>query len=273
MHKLFLAHTSVDDLDPLAFVEAAAEAGYDGVGLRLHPSPTGRPFFPVLGNAPLIRDLKRNLAASSMRVLDVLAFFFQPDTRVAVWEPLLALAAEFGATYVLVLGNDPDWSRMRDNLGGLCDLCAGHGLTVALEFNPARPLASLPQTVRLIEEAGRRNACVMLDPVHLIRSGGAPQDLARVDPALFPYAQISDGVLAPGEPNPAGLGKPMGPSQRRLFGEGTLPVHAFLAALPTDIPLSVEISDHSRRPMAGKAWALATMASTRQFLAAHRPVS
>jgi len=57
----------------IAALEAAAAAGYDGVGLRLARSPLF-PFHPVVGNAVLIREMKRALASSGLAVLDILSF-------------------------------------------------------------------------------------------------------------------------------------------------------------------------------------------------------
>src|ERR1044071_6672573 len=58
MNELILAPTTLPDTPPVEYIEAAGVAGYDGVGLRLHRSP-GLPFHPVVGNASLIRDIKK----------------------------------------------------------------------------------------------------------------------------------------------------------------------------------------------------------------------
>jgi len=50
-------------------------------------------------------------------------------------------------------------------------------------------------------------------------------------PIRFPYAQLSDGVLGPGEPDLA-LARQRGIGERRLLGEGSLPLRELLAALP-----------------------------------------
>jgi sugar phosphate isomerase/epimerase len=63
---------------------------------------------------------------------------------------------------------------------------------------------------------------ICVDPLHLARSGGSPADVKALDPKYFPYAQISDGVLEPGEPNPKLFGR-LGLGTRKMPGEGTLP--------------------------------------------------
>ena len=83
--------------------------------------------------------------------------------------------------------------------------------------------------------------------------------MKALDAKYFPYAQISDGVLEPGEPNPALFGK-LGLGQRKMPGEGTLPLRELLAALPKDVPLSVELP-HSLAPAGTSArdWAKMTL--------------
>jgi sugar phosphate isomerase/epimerase len=108
---------------------------------------------------------------------------------------------------------------------------------------------------------------ICLDPLNFVRGGGLPDDLRALEPRRLPYAQITDGVLGPGEPDPARLGR-MGPNERRLLGEGVVPVGAILDALPPDLPLSVELPPaRGTRPSAVE-WAKATAANVRGFLAA-----
>jgi sugar phosphate isomerase/epimerase len=267
LNALYLAPTSLVDAAPLELIAAAAAAGYDGVGLRFNASP-GLPFHPVLGNAPLVRDIRRALDDAGLEVLDVYSFYLQPATEVRDFTPALELGAALGAKYVLTMGDDPEWPRLADNFGRFCDAAARFGLACAVEFAVMRPLASLAQSARLIAESGRSNAVICLDPLNFVRGGGVPADVKALDARLFPYAQISDGVLGPGEPDPAALGR-MGPNQRRLLGEGVVPVAAILDALPEGVPLSVELPPaKGARPPAAE-WARVTAENVRRFLAGY----
>jgi sugar phosphate isomerase/epimerase len=262
LHKLFIAPTSLQDSGQLDSIDATIAAGYDGIGLRVHRSP-GLPFHPVVGDAALIREMKARLAG--LPVLDLYSFYLQPETDVASFAPAMELGASFGAKYATVMGADTDWSRQRDNFVRTCDLARQFGLICSLEFAVIRPLATLPQTVQLITEA-KRDAVMCIDPLHLARSGGSPADVKALPVKYFPYAQISDGVLEPGEPNPALFGK-LGMGQRKMPGEGTLPLRALLAALPKDVPLSVELP-HALGPAGTSAsdWAKMTLQSVRRYL-------
>ena len=57
-NEIALAPTSLPRTPPLEFIAAAAAAGYDSVGLRLHRSPAYPEWFPIVGDAPLMRDVK-----------------------------------------------------------------------------------------------------------------------------------------------------------------------------------------------------------------------
>jgi sugar phosphate isomerase/epimerase len=237
-HPLVLAPSTIPNSPPLAYIEAAARAGYQWIGLRLNASP-GLPYHPVVGDAALIRAMKQAIAAGGLTVLDIYSFYLVPDVNVGAFAPALDLAAELGAKYAVTMGADTDWSRMRENFERLCDLAAGRGLVCAIEPAVIRPLANLPQTLALIAEAKRANAAICVDPLNFVRAGDTAADLALVDPKLLPYAQITDGMILPGEPNPAMLGR-MPANQRRLMGEGMVPVAEILDVLPAGLPLSVE---------------------------------
>jgi len=264
---LALSPPTLPDTPPIEYVEAAAAAGYEAVGLRLARSPLF-PFHPVVGNAPLIRELKLVLASSGLTVLDILSFYLQPTTDLDSFAASLELGAELGARYALVAGDDPDWARLRDNMGRFCDQAARFGVAAAVEFAVIRPLATLSQALRLLSELGRKNAVICLDPLNFVRGGGSAALLRGLEPRLFPYAQISDGVLDPGEPDLSKLGR-MSPNQRRLPGDGTLPLRDILDALPAGLPLSVEIPMPKTVRLSPQEWARATADSTRRFLDAY----
>jgi sugar phosphate isomerase/epimerase len=265
MNKLMLAQTTLPDTAPIEYIAAAVEAGYDGIGLRLNRSP-GLPFHPVVGNAALIAEIKRRLGESGLPVNEILSFYLQPEIDIGQFTAALELGAELGAKYAMVIGDDPEWARMRDNFGRLCDAAAQFGLTAIVEFVPRRALANLQQTLRLLLETARPNVAICIDPLHFARSGAVPADLKKLDTRLFPYLQICDGVLGPGEPDPDGLGR-IAVEERLMPGEGTLPLRDILGALPAGLPISVEVPLRKEAQVSARAWAKLTAEKTRRFLA------
>lgn len=266
MNKLYMAPGMLMDVPPLPFLEVARAAGYDGVGLRLQKSPR-LPIFPVVGNAALIRDIRRSLADSGLQLLDILAFYLLPDTDVHEYEPALALGAELGAAYALTQGDDPDWARLCAKFDHFCEIAQGSGITPIVEFCPNRTLATLGQALDLLTQTGRAEIPILVDPLHLVRSEGTGADLRKVDPRRFPYAQMSDGVLEAGEPS-LEIARRAGVGTRRMPGEGTLPLREIFGALPAELPISIEVIMDRPPEISPLEWAKIGLRKTRDFFAA-----
>ena len=82
---------------------------------------------------------------------------------------------------------------------------------------------------------------LLIDPIHVDRSGGTAAEIAAVPRALLPYAQFCD---APAErPDPADFAAVITDAVdlRRQCGAGALPLAAILDALPPEVPLSIEL--------------------------------
>ncbi len=272
---MYFASSSLPRLRPLEFIDVCARAGFEGLGLRMHPSPAYStiPYFPMLGDVDQIRQVKRALAEHGFRLLEAQSFYMLPDTDVRQMLPYLELSAELGHTYTLVQGDDPDWHRMRDNFGQFSAACKKVGLRPSLEFMPARALATLPLAVQLLAEVGDPACTIMVDPLHWARGGGQPSDFAGLDPRLFPFLQISDGFLPAGEPDLSLLGKPMPPARRALPGEGELKLRELMAVLPPELPVSIEVQPPRGDPLDPVAWARRARETTQRFLDSLAPAS
>jgi sugar phosphate isomerase/epimerase len=253
VNKIVLAPTTLGDTPPLEYIDAAVKAGYDGMGIRLYRSP-GLQFFPVVGDPALMQQVKAAVAASGLPVYDILSFYLQSEMDHDAMGRALAFGAELGARFALVIGDDPEWPRMVDNFGRLCDAAASHGLTCAVEAPVnSRVLNTVPLVVKLIEETGRQNAVVCIDPSQFVRAGHTVAMLREVDPRLFPYTQINDTQIA--EPR-----QPL-----CMPGEGVVPLREMLDVFPADLPLSLEYQ-HRDKSFSSEAWAKHALAGTRRFL-------
>jgi sugar phosphate isomerase/epimerase len=254
-HEIALAPTSLPSTPPLEFIAAAAEAGYDSVGLRLHRSPVYPYWFPIVGNPPLMRDVKQALGASGLRLLDIFTFYLQPETDLNVMEQAMAFGAELGARYAQLIGDDPDWARMTDNYARFCDIAAQYNLIAAIEAPVnSRKVNSVPLARQLIFDAGRSNAGIVLDPLQFFRSGDAINVL-EPDAKLFPYTQFNDGPASGARMEP---------------GTGEVPLGRILDALPPGLPLSVEWSAAGESGLSAAEWATRALTSTRRFLGAQK---
>jgi sugar phosphate isomerase/epimerase len=267
MHKLSLAALTVIDAGPSEQIRAAAAAGFDAVGLRI--VPLAPPDLPVVGNAPLLREIKQLLHHTGLSVLDMEVIRMVPDLNVAEMRPALDIGAELGAGYVIVVGDDPDAGRARDNFASLCEAAAACSLTVMLEFIPYCHVDTLEHAWQFIQEAGCTNAGICVDALHLSRSGGRPAAIRALDPQLFPYAQFCDARPAqPIRPEADELRREAR-TDRLYPGEGALALQDLLAALPVGLPLSIEAPCLGYAHLPPRERARLAYRATRQFLEAY----
>jgi sugar phosphate isomerase/epimerase len=263
MPKLSLAHLTVLAAKPLELIEVAKHAGFDAVGLRIVPPLPGDTITPVVGDAPLQREIKRRLSQADIVILDVEAVWLMPDTSVDGLKPALEVGAELGAKYLLVVGNDPDRARLIDRFGALCKACAAFGLRPMLEFIPYSQIKSLADAHDVLTAAEATNAGILVDALHLSRSGGSPADISHYPQALFSYVHLCDAVAVP----PAAENLRKEARGERLYpGEGALWLQDFVKAFPNDTPLAVEAPSarHAHLSLSGQAELAARL--TRELL-------
>ena len=237
MRTLSLAHLTVLDADPLTLIEAAAAGGFDAVGLRIVPPAASDRIVPVVGDIVLQRAIKERLKATGLAIMDVEAIWLAADTSVDALLPALDVGADLGARYVLVCGNDADRSRLIDNFAGLSAAANARGLRTMLEFIPYTEIRNLRSAFDVLRRAAPRDAGLLVDALHLSRSGGSPGDLAGYDPGLFSYIHLCHAPPA----LPLGDAVRAEAREGRLYpGEGSLWLAAFLDAFPPATPVGVE---------------------------------
>lgn len=236
---LSLASLTVLELSPPEMVEVAARAGYSHVGLRLEPATPEEYHFALVADGDLRRQTLARLRDTGIGVLDVEILRLKPQTVVADFEKLLSVGAEFGASELLVAGNDPDEQRLTDHFAALCDLAAPYGLHPHLEFMPWTDTRNLEQALRIVDNAGRENGAVLVDAFHFDRSGSRLEDLAGVPASRLRYAQLCDVA----GPRPTDMAEILRQArhERRFPGEGDCDLIGLLHSLAANLPLSLEI--------------------------------
>lgn len=225
-----LAAGTVLDIGPAETVEAAADAGFGAVGIW---------FDPTTWTAATTRLVAGRLRATGLVALDI-----EPVILGRGQDPgdaVIDTASELGARHILVASGPAERSTVLDRFASLCDRAALAGTTVVLEFLPIFTVGSLEAAVSIVKEAGKPNGGVLVDTLHLSRSGGTPADLQKVPRRLMPYLQLADATAEP--PAPDGL-RDEALHGRMLPGDGALPLAEVLATVP-DVPVSVELRSRS----------------------------
>lgn len=181
--------------------------------------------------APLLSRLRDS--AVRVDAAEVFMLGMQPELP----ESEIALAAELGCAAVTALDILPaDEDQAADHLAALCRLAASYGLTVALEPISMGRTRTIEDGLRLIRAAGAPNARLTLDLLHIVRTGTPLAAVAGLDRALIASAQVCDGPASP----PADLIAEAS-FERGIPGTGDFPIAPFLAALPADVTLGLEV--------------------------------
>jgi len=235
---LSLAYLTVDGAAPIDHIEAAAAGGFDAAGLRIVPPSHLAIDYGVIGNRECIREINRARERTGVKVFDIEVFTLNADTDVARFLPAFETSAEIGAAFVQVVSEDPDARRAADRFAALCDAAARFGLRVSLEFMRFRHLQTIEAALGLVSTAGRSNGGVLVDALHLARSGGTPAAVAALPPERIAYMQLCD---APAKAPPLEDLAHESRNRRLPAGDGELPLDELFDALPDDIPISVEV--------------------------------
>ncbi|MFT4056344.1 MAG: sugar phosphate isomerase/epimerase [Novosphingobium sp.] len=237
MHKLSLASGVLPEFGAVDVIEAGAAAGFDAVGLWVDP---------LEWTAQHTRDSRAALQRTGLPVLDVEVVWIRPDTTLDDHRKVLDVGAELGAANVLCVSSHEEGETI-ERLSALCRHAEGSGMRVALEFGIFTEVKDLTQALGILDRVGHPLRAVLVDPIHVDRSGTTVEQIAAIDPALLPYAQFCDARAE--RPDPANFDAVITDAidLREQPGEGALPLAAMLQALPQGIPLSLELRSAALR--------------------------
>jgi sugar phosphate isomerase/epimerase len=248
--KVGIGHFTMLGIAPPELVTVAADAGFDFVGVRAAAAAAQEEPWPMVPGSPMFRETLSRLEDRGLEVCDVEIIRLTPETRPADATPLLEAGAGLGARFVNVFGDDPDLDRAHDTLAELVEIAEPFGLRPMVEGTSYTGIQRIQDVATVSSGTG---GGVIIDPLHLHRTGGTPQDVRELDRSLLGYYQLCD---APHEtpvalPMPASLprNQPLPTSQpqiearaaRLLPGEGELPLVDIVSALPREVPVSAEV--------------------------------
>jgi len=192
------------------------------------------------------------------------------DTRTL----LLDAAEVLRARHIKIadLGNDcADVPQMTEAFAPLCRQAAERGTNILFEMLPAQfsRAPSLDQVLAITRGAGAGNGGIMLDNLHLQRSGIGPDEIVRkLRSSDLLGVEINDGTLAV----PLNLQDSI-VNKRLLPGDGEFDIAAFLQALWSvgyDGPIAVEVLNEYIRKWDLQTAATEAFAKTQRLIEAAR---
>lgn len=263
-NRLSLAPLTINEAGPLELIWAAAAGGFDAVSLRVVGPPGIET--DVVASAQ-VQEIRNRASDQGIDIFSTTGIWLTPGFDVGQVQHALANAAALGAEYCLAAGYDDDAARLTANFAALCRTAARLGLSVGIEFMPYLAVKNIGDAIRLTQAAAQPNAGIIVDALHLARSGGAPVDVAAIEPSLISYVQLCD---APREP-PIMIQRREESLRHRLYpGDGELPLSELMDALPRNVTVDVEapVAADARLPFDERARRAGD--ATRRFLQKHR---
>lgn len=241
--RLALGMLSVFGLPPIEFVDLAARLGCRHISVAIQGMPLvplGYPPFSLKDDA-LRKDL---LAAMDDRGVAISlgdGFLVLPGADVAALGSDLDVMAELGVPRINVVSLEPDLARTFDQFAALAELAARRNIGTVVEPVPGLTVGDLPTAMEAVDYVGRADFRLLIDTMHLVRSGSGAAELAAIDADHIGYAQLNDTTLRPRLEDY--LQEAM--FERMVPGDGELPLAEIISALPHDIVIEIEVPQRS----------------------------
>ena len=233
-------------MNPVDHVRLTAELGCVSISTGL----TGLPLsmFGITDYAPyamwslesdasLRRDLKAALSDTGVHIGLGEGFRVRDDGDVRDRGAGLDIMAELGALRINAVSMEHDLARSNDQLAHLAEMVIERDMLFTVEFAPPNTINSLESALAVIDHIGKGSCRLLIDSMHFFRSGGTVEKLEALDSDLIGYAQISDApMLSDGRTY---MEEAM--FDRLAPGDGEFPLREWIAALPTEIEIGLEV--------------------------------
>ena len=240
MAALGIENISVFGLPPIEFVNLAADLGCQHISTGLASFDFGvcdySPFSlredPALRREMIAVMRDRGISISLGEGLTI-----RPGSSAKDYQADLDIMRELGVERINTVSMDPDLHRTFDEFAILTDMAAARGLETTTELAPSLTVGDLPTALAAVRHVGRPNFRLLIDTMHVIRSGSSVADIAALDPQLIAYVQLCD---APRKPRfESYFEEAM--FERLAPGTGELGLRELIAVLPRDRVYSLEV--------------------------------
>ena len=246
MNRLGIEMLSVFGMPPVDYVQLVADlgcryitTGLDGFVLK----QLGYQPFSLRDDPALRREL---LAAMDDRGVSLSlgeGLLIAPGVDVRSYAADLDVMAELRIPRINTVSLEPDRARTFDELAVLTELAAERGIVTSVEPVPGLAVADLPTAMAAVEYVGREEITLLIDTMHVARSGATPDDLRSLPAEKIGYVQLCDVPLRSTKEHHY--------AEEAMFhrmapGEGELPLADMLAALPGDCVVGLEVPMLSR---------------------------
>jgi len=239
MRPLSLDCLTILEAPAADMIRIAADAGYSMVSVWVQA-----PILPggVLAAPSMTADIQRAVRETGVTVGNLEVFNLNVAEPIAAYKSALEFGARLGASTATAINYGAPRPDIADRFAEFYALAASFGLRGLVEPISMGLTRTIKDGIDLIQAAGVDSG-VVLDCVHLMRTGSCVRDIEAADPRRIAYVQICDGMLNL-PPELFGL---EGTTERLYPGEGDFPLLDILRAVPATATLALEAPSLSRR--------------------------
>jgi sugar phosphate isomerase/epimerase len=242
MDRVGIEFLSVMNLSPVALVNLAADLGCQYISTMLGSlatslNPLGYPSFSLVDDKNLRREMIAVMKGRGVSISLGEGYVVQPGADLRDRAADMEVMHELGVRRINAVSMDPDVARTFDQFAMVAEMADNAGMETTLEFAPELTVGDLPTALAAIRHVGRKDCRLLIDTMHLMRSGSSPAEVAALDPAIIGYVQLSD------VPRKSTYASYMEEAmfERLPPGEGELPLKEILDALPRHLVIGLEV--------------------------------
>jgi len=238
--RLGIEQLSAFGLPPVEFVNLAADLGCNCISAGLTGlsfNPHGYPSFSLREDTALRRELTAAMRDRGVAISLGEGCIIRPNSDIRAAAADMDIMRELGVERLNTVSMDPDLARTLDQLAVFAEMAAERGMVSTIELCPVLTINNLDSAVAAVRHVGRGDFNLLLDTMHLGRSGATAAQIAALDPALIDYVQLCDAPRSPSEPDYLKEAT----FERMVPGEGQMPLRDYLAALPRTVTISLEV--------------------------------
>jgi sugar phosphate isomerase/epimerase len=200
-------------------------------------NPHGYPAFSLRDDVVMRREVRAAMRDRGVAIALGEGCIIRPDKDIRDAAADMDIMRELGVERLNTVSMDPDLDRSLDQLAFFAEMAAARGMQSTIELCPALTINNLDAALAAVRHVGRHEFNLLLDTMHLGRSGATAAEVAALDPALIGYVQLCDAPRVPSESNYLKEAT----FERMVPGEGEMPLSAYLAALPPGLTISLEV--------------------------------
>lgn len=234
-----LEYLSVFGMPMLDYVELAGRIGCDFISVNFGGAANriGRGPAEVLREEPILRRaLAAAVAEQGLRIELVEGFGVTSSASVERYALDLDAVAELGARSICAVSLDKDLARTNAQFAALAEMAEARGIMVTTEVG-AGVMRNFQVAYAAWRDVAHASFALLVDTMHFFRRGATVDDLAGLPCQVIGHVQLCD------VPMPAQMDSYLEEAlfERRVPGDGDLPLKEFLAHLPSSVPVGLEI--------------------------------